>query len=291
MPISRNHNFWANEKPFEPFIQNITAGKNEILPVINTMVMSEKAIERHNTYDSQGKAKQLFEYRFDVLREIKQLCDKNGSELVISMLPLYGTLVDRIDYDELYYNKIKSFCDENDIQYYDFNKNKSSDWPYIYFREQDYTQNTHLNSYGQIKASVEMSNWLATNFEDINIGDYSMPEQDLNLFISSLNGDNTIVIVDDCPYSLNSQINPETEELLKSYNITLKDRTSLSDEQKETPFVYCVSGGSIQSDYKLPDTLEYSEDGITIYELKDDGSVVRHAVARWDIFKSVIIIK
>ena len=123
-PIALNHNFWANDKPFQALLRNINSGKNGAPPFFSAAIMSERAIKRQDNYKSQSMAKKLKDYRLGHLPLIKDLCDETGAQLILTMLPFYKTLVERIDYDSLYYDTIKVFCDENGILYYDFQHGK-----------------------------------------------------------------------------------------------------------------------------------------------------------------------
>ncbi len=282
-PIAANHNFWAAENPFGPMFENINAGKNEVAPFFSMKIMSEKAIIRHENYNSESYANPLFEYRLAHLLEIKEVCKKSGAQLMIFMLPLYKTMVDRIDYDGMYYDKIKAFCDENDILYYDFNKESETDWSYKYFREQDYTRNTHLNSYGQILASEELAQYLANTSDYFSVSTYDNTKMEIKDFLGEINLSNNLLFIDDCPASLNNTINPDTLEYLRNLNIELRQ------EKNGDPEIYFISGGTVIKDYILPENIDYSEDAVTIYELDSSGAIIRHAVTRWDEFSSVII--
>lgn len=288
-PIARNHNFWAKANPFEPFIKNSGAGKTEVTPFFSARIMSEIAITRHINYDSQKNARKLYDYRLEHLDKILELCKENDAELIITMLPLYNTLVDRIDYDELYYAPIKTYCEANEIAYYDMNRNSSTEWSYKYFREQDYTQNTHLNVYGQTLASIELAEYLAQSSKYFSITEYEEPNIRIADYLNSIDHSNDFLIIDDCPNSINIQINPEVVEMLKYLGISLKAKVQNKKQENDEPDIYFVSDGVVYYDYILLEGLSFAEDGVTIYELDDNGVPVKHAVSRWDEFDIVII--
>ena len=285
LPIVGNHNFWANPEPFKPLFQNANAGKKEVPPFFSSKIMSESAVKKHEIYSSQTRAKRLCVYRLEHLKQIKRLCDENGAQLIMTMLPLYKTLVDRLDYDALYYDTIKNFCDENGILYYDFNKESPTDWVYKYFREQDYTQNTHLNSYGQILASAELARYLAGAVGFLSLNEYETPEIKISAFMDSIDPSGSLLIIDDCPNPLNANINPDVAARLENLGI----KPVSKKEEDEGPDIYLLSGDGVLYDYVLPEGFKYDEYGVTLCEIDGSGEIKKRAVARWDEFDTAII--
>ena len=281
-PLARNHNFWANEKPLSYVWGNLFPKENPLQPVFSMATMSDEAINAHLTERSKAKVKVMFYYRFSSIRKIKELCDENDAQLIVTMLPLYKTLVDRISYDETYYDKIKEFCDTNSILYYDYNKQSPTDWTYKYFKEHEYTQNSHLNSYGQILATQELAQYIKDEDLGYTITDYPRADMLINDYLSSLASAEGILLIDDCAGGINDNINPQVRSLLKDLGI------ALDENNNKPPKTYYVSGGSVSYDYILPEGVFYAEDGVTIYEIDSGGNFIRCAGTRWDEFDTVI---
>ncbi len=283
-PIASNHNFWARSNPLKSMRRNFNAGKTAPVPVSNFRIMSDLAVTRHEIYDSEKRIKNLFEYRLSNLEEIQNLCDKNGAELVVFMLPLYKTLVDRIDYDGDYYNTISNFCDEHNIMYIDFNKLGDTDWTHKYYREQDYTHNTHLNVYGQTLMSTQLAQKIS-EISEYNINEYEQSEILITDFFNSVQNENSLLIVDDCPNPINTDLNFETSQYLESLGID----TSHANKEDGQPLVYFLEDSSILIDYILPESFDYAGHGVSLYEITPSGDILRTFITRWDYFDTGFI--
>lgn len=289
-PIAFNHNFWANEDPFGPMIENITSGR-EVKPFFSAQILSDFAISRHKSLNNESYIINLYEERFEHVLQIKELCKKNNSELIIYMLPLLDSLVERIDYDKLYYNKLKNFCDENNIIYYDFNKTSDTAWTYKYFRDQVFSHNTHLNVYGQTLASMQLANLIDNLSDSFTISDYSELNMRTIDFLYSIDLSNDLLIIDDCPKEINLELNQNVDEYLKNINVILTNKiaTDNDSEKKDEPETYFISKSIVTNNYILPSNLEYTPDAISIYELDSSGYVLKYAITRWDEFDTVIL--
>ena len=115
-------------------------------------------------------------------------------------------------------------------------------WTYRYFREQDYTQNTHLNTYGQMLASAELARYLACAVDDLRLYDYTSPEIEISDFLDSALPSNNLLIIDDCPKPINAKINPDIAERLESFGINLKKQDK---GEEDGPAIYMLSNGKI----------------------------------------------
>ncbi len=286
-PISQNHNFWARDDVFGPLADNLNAGKAESPAVFDGRIMSDLAVSRHETYDSYKRAKELHQYRFENLLEMKALCEKNDTELVLFMLPLYDTLVKRVGYDEKYYNVISDFCEENGIKYIDFNKQSDTNWDYIYFREQDYTHNTHLNAYGQYLASKEFAEFICELSDDFSLNDYTNPQIKTYDFLTKIDTENSLLIIDDCPKPIDMENNIDTYTFLKEKGVEID--MSSRDEENDAPRIYFISQDTVIYNYDLSDDFDYDKSVVSFYELDPEGNIIAHMAARWDFFDTGFI--
>ena len=283
IPLVRMHNFWSNPKPFSTIVKNLFPEDDPIKSLFSARIMSDIAIKKHNETDSLSISHNLKIKQFQNVLKIRKLCETNGAELIIVMLPWYKTLVDNVSYENKYYLPIKKFSAENDILYYDMNMDMEFDWEYKYFREQDYTQNTHLNAYGQLNTSIKLAQYLSSIFQDINYNDIE-PALPLKDYLKDLDTSNDILFIDDCPNPINEDIKISVKTELKRLNMVLSNIKSADIE------IILISDGTQYNNYDLIDTISFTKDAVNIYELNSTTSdIISHAVIRWDEFDMVFI--
>ena len=285
-PISDYHNFWARSHPFRPMIANLTSGSEQPAPYETLHVMSKEAVTKHETINSEERIDPFYENRFPILDEINDLCQKNDAQLIITMLPFYGPLLDKIDYESIYYDKLKSFCDERVITYYDYNMQSTQDWSYKYFQEQDYTQNTHLNIYGQRMATLELAQYLSDTSGSYTMHGYTQHEVQLTSLFDELRGSAGFILADDCPYPISEELNPGLTDTLSDMGIQISGEPKGADSQ---PYIYSYSDGRAVLIASLPEGLTCPDDGVAIFILDADGTIKKRAFARWDEFSTAII--
>jgi hypothetical protein len=164
------------------------------------------------------------------------------------------------------------------------NIESDKDWDYYYFREQDYTQNTHLNAYGQYQASCELANYLDSNFENIiTIKDY--PElTKLRDYLSTIDSSSDIVVIDKCPTSISKDIFLSVKEEFKRLGIS-----PLKKSDTDLKIQY-ISGGVQYNSFDNYENLGADDLAINIYEIDSETKeIISHAVTRWDVFDTVFI--
>lgn len=283
-PITRLHNFWSNENAMTTIKQNVMIKDKPIQPFFTTKIMSYKAVDRHKKYNSDERAKHLIVERLNNILKIKHLCEKNDADLVLTMLPWYKTLVDKVNYNARYYDPIKDLCIENDIPYFDMNIDSDKDWDYYYFREQDYTQNTHLNAYGQHEASCELAYYLASTNDDITITGVYPQLIKLKDYLRTIDTENDILIIDKCPMPIDYEVFLSAEEEFKRLNITPSQELGTEVE------IQYISGGAQYNDYENIINMDSEDLSVTIYELDTQTKeIISHAVIRWDVFDTLFI--
>ena len=286
-PIANYHNFWARSHPFRPMITNLTSGRERPIADETLYVMSNEAVLKHETINSEERIDPFYENRFPIFDEIYELCQKNDARLIVTMLPLYRPLIDKIDYEGVYYDKLKSFCDERGIAYYDYNMQSTQDWSYKYFREQDYTQNTHLNIYGQHMATLELAQYLSDGAGIYAMHDYTQNEVPLTAFFDELRGSDGFILADDCPYPIDDGLNPGLRDTLSGMGIIISGQPKDSDSQPAD--IYSYINGEAKQIGSLPEGFTCAKDGIAVFILDPDGGIKKRAYARWDEFSTVII--
>ena len=285
-PIANYHNFWARSHPLRPIITNLTAGRERPIPDEALYVMSQEAVIKHETIDSQERIDPFYANRFPIIREVNELCQENGAQLIITMLPLYGPLIDKIDYESVYYNELKGLCEELGIAYYDYNMQSTEDWSYKYFREQDYTQNTHLNIYGQHMATLELAQYLSDGWSMYKTHDYTQNEVSLIELFEELSDSSDFILADDCPYPISDELNPGLRDSLSSMGIIISKQSKAVDG---APHIYSYISGNAKRIEELPEGITCPNDGVTIFILDADGGIKKRAYARWDQFTTAII--
>ena len=267
-------------------IANLTSGRERPIADETLYIMSEEAVLKHETINSEERVDFFYENRFSIFEEIYELCQKNDAQLIITMLPLYGPLIDKIDYEGVYYEKLKSFCNERDIDYYDYNMQSTQDWSYKYFREQDYTQNTHLNIYGQHIATLELAQYLSDGTGIYTMHEYTQNEIPLITLFDELRDSDGFILANDCPYPINDELNPELRDTFYSMGITISDQSKGSNSQ---PDIYSYINGESKLIDALPEGFSCPDGGVAIFILDTEGGIKKRAYARWDEFSTAII--
>lgn len=244
--------------------------------------MSYKTIGRHEKYNSNENAKQLNINRLNNILEIKKLCTENGAKLVLTMIPWYKTLVDKINYSKRYYYPLKVFCDNNSIHFFDMNVNSDINWEYYYFGEQDYTQNTHLNAYGQHKASCELTYYLDSIDDNFILIKDSPQLTKLNDYLSTIDNNNDVLIIDKCPNPIDLEVFLLVKDEFKRLGI------SPSQELDKDIDIQYISDGIKYDEFTNHQNMHPEELAVNIYKLdKDTKEIISHVVTRWDVFDTV----
>jgi hypothetical protein len=164
------------------------------------------------------------------------------------------------------------------------NVESDKNWDYYYFREQDYTQNTHLNAYGQYEASCELAYYLDSIDDNITAKNEYTNMVKLNDYLKIIDENNDILIIDDYTMPINPEVYLSAKEEFERLNITPSQE--IGTDKK----IIYISSGAQYNSYANIDDMDYEEKSVTIYELDSGTSeVISRAVINWNIFDTVFI--
>jgi len=210
-PILQFHNVWSDKKDMELFRNQLT-GKPDLSQIKNTFLyttLSEEAIGQYRYSDEVVEFKDIdYEQAYKYLGSFKETCDRYDVMPVLVMAPWYKGYIERIDYDEISGN-IKKGADMFGIPYYDLNMMQGMEWESHFFADEEFNKNQHMNYYGAYTFTSFLIEWLAgLEGSGIEISGDTAEEKDRDLgnYLSGIDGDEPILLVDLCKESIDPGI-------------------------------------------------------------------------------------
>lgn len=147
IPLLRFHNLWKmafdGKKPGEPVYKGFTI-RSKVNPFDSGDYMKETA-----------EVQEMPEAISFYMEEIRELCRRNGAELILMSAPSPK------NYNYRKHNAIAKYAKEKGLTYVDLNlkiKELGINW-----QEDSYDQGDHLNLYGAQKVTAWMGKWLKEN--------------------------------------------------------------------------------------------------------------------------------
>ncbi|MCR5113183.1 MAG: hypothetical protein K6A63_04535 [Acholeplasmatales bacterium] len=143
--VYENHDFWRQKPNQEILDLKGYVFSKDIVPLDKKN--NEKLLKSH-----LGK---INHKNFDIVLEIKSLCEKHNTKLMLLEMPSYTSWTDDL------HNQVSSFAAENEIDFLDLNYNDDFVSQYSFDSQNDFRDGgNHLNVYGAIKATSYIGEYI-----------------------------------------------------------------------------------------------------------------------------------
>ncbi len=135
------------------YIANTLSGVNDIDSTRNKGFIKRKRVDMTlnelQIMQLHNYASRFSDYQKDsqnLFAEMVDMCKEYGCRVIVSVLPVTDSVIWRYsDWDKCF-EWIKDFCDDNNIEYYDFNLIKTRNE--LFSDHQSFYDETHLNEFG-----------------------------------------------------------------------------------------------------------------------------------------------
>ncbi|MCR5350297.1 MAG: hypothetical protein K6E20_04820 [Acholeplasmatales bacterium] len=143
--VYHNHDFWKQKYPKDIIELKGYVFSDKIVPPLDEK--NDKDVKKHDIKIKKEK--------FDIVKNIKKLCDENNTKLMLLELPSYTSWTKKL------HDQIESFSNEENIDFLDLNFSDEFVNEYGYDPNHDFRDGgNHLNVYGATKATNLIGNYI-----------------------------------------------------------------------------------------------------------------------------------